>query len=378
MIRKKVALFVTLISIIVGIITRNHLQELFFHKHKNLQSNDLLNKPFLIEEGASVHFFKNGFAVSGTNTKFFTHDGKEMNLPFKPEDMVLVGDSPNIDKSTFRYVLINNKFIYDTATMPFKLVYTAGEGSEGFDMREMGDALLIILKTEDKLLRPFFIQKDNIYAVDLNGIENSHYLDVSYDPITRGFSILALATDTPYPSSRVFNFLNGNSPQGMLSLNDLLFYKIYRTQKTIILVGIHQITCYNIDGSIKWNINAPNTYLHEAVPLDKGWVLYFPKSRFNGANALYVYSDGNREFLELPHELTNLQPYKDQQFIALDKNGNLVTINKSGNILKTFAFDIQPRRVYWSPYASNYLYVLSRDNMVYIYSLNKADFRKDE
>ncbi len=376
--KAKIILFVVLIVIAAGIIMHSQLFELLFYKYNSLQSNNLLNAPIQVEQEAHVHFFKSGFAVSGTNTKFYTYDGKEMSLPFTPEDIALIGNSPVINQSTSRYALINSKFVYDTTHIPFKPVYAIEEGSEGFDIRELGDVLLIVLKTQNNLLKPIIMGEGDTYTINMESTDHSHYLDASYDPITKDFSILTLATDTPYPSSRVFNFTNNNSPQGMLSLNDSMFYKIYRTQKSFVLVGIHQLICYNIDGSIKWSINAPNCYIHHYVPLGNDMMFYFPKARFNGANAVYVRSNGEKELLELPYGLTDIQPYKNQQLIALDKNANLVVIGKAGNTVKTYTLDVHPIKVYWSSFAPDDFYVLSRDNMLYIYTLNKADSRKDE
>ncbi|MCM8901664.1 hypothetical protein KVG29_10580 [Caldicoprobacter algeriensis] len=375
--KTKVVLLIALIVLVIAIIMHTRLRELLFYKYENLQSSNLLNEPIQVEQKAHVHFFKSGFAVSGTNTKFYTYDGKEMSLPFKPEDIALVGNSPVINQSTSQHVLINNRFVYDTTHTPFKLAYTIEEGSEGFAIRELGDMLLVILKTQDNLLKPVLIEKGDIYTINLEGMDHSHYLDASYDPVTKGFSVLTLATDTPYPSTRVFNFINGNSPQGMLSLNDSMFYKIYRTQKNVVLVGIHQLICYNIDGSIKWSINAPNCYIHQYVHLGNDLLLYFPKASFNRANTVYVHSNGEKELLELPYGLTDMQPYKDQQLIALNKNGDLVVIGKSGNTVRTYTLDVHPVKVYWSSFAPDRFYVLSRDNMLHIYALNKADSRKD-
>jgi len=163
-----------------------------------------------------------------------------------------------------------------------------------------------------------------------------------------------------------------------LSLSDSMFYKIYRTQKSVVLVGIHQLICYNVDGSIKWSINVPNCYIHHYIPLGNDFALYFPKARFSGANTVYVRSNGEKELLELPYGLTDIQPYRSQQLVALDRNGNLVVIGKNGNTIKTYTLDIYPVRLYWSSFAPEGFYILGRDNMLHIYTLNKADSRKDE
>lgn len=379
MMKKTKAIFlIVLIVFIIGITMRSQLRKLLFYRYENLQSDSSLNEPIQAEEGAQIHFFKNGFAVSGSNTKFYLYNGSEMSLPFKPEDMALVGSSPVINQSTSKYALINSKFVYDTTQIPFKLVYAVEEEGEVFEIREAGDMLLIVSKTQDNFLKPVLIEKDTIYTISLESTDHSHYLDASYDPVTKGFSVLALATDTPYPSVRVFNFINGNSPQGMLSLSDSMFYKIYRTQKSVVLVGIHQLICYNVDGSIKWSINVPNCYIHHYIPLGNDFALYFPKARFSGANTVYVRSNGEKELLELPYGLTDIQSYRNQQLVALDRNGNLVVIGKNGNTIKTYTLDIYPVRLYWSSFAPEGFYILGRDNMLHIYTLNKADSRKDE
>lgn len=367
-----------LVIFIIGVTLRSQILGLLFYRHESLQTTSSLRGPIEAEQEAQIHFFKDGFAISGNDTKFYTYNGKEMSLPFKPEDIALVGSNPLINRSTSKYALINNKFVYDTTHIPFTLVYTVEEGNEVFEISETGDMLLIVLKVEDNLLKPVLFERDKIHAINLEGTGHSHYLDAAYDPVTNGLSLLALATDTPYPSVRVFNFINGSSPQGMLSLNDSVFYKIYRSQKSIVLVGIHQLICYNIDGSIKWSINAPNCYIHRCIPLGNDLLLYFPRTRFNGANAVYIRNNGDKELMELPNGLTDIQPYKDQQLLAFDRNGNLLVIGKNGNTVRTYALDVYPAKLYWSSFAPDSFYVLSRDNMLHIYTLNKADARKDE
>lgn len=344
-----------------------------FYKEKALLTNTSLDSPIQLNDNSQIHFFKSGFAVSDHNTRFYSFDGKEISLPFTPQDMEFLGSSPVVTRSTPKYFLVNDRFIYNTSNTPFAMVYEIGTEYEGWDMRELDNMLLLVVKTTDNRLKPLLFRKGDSYAVNLDIIEYSHYLDASYYPSTEGLSVLTLVIDTPYPSTRVFHFASGSSPYGILSLNNNIFYKLYRTENTIVLVGIHQLMCYNIDGSFKWSINSPNCYIHQYVNLNNSLLLYFPETRINKANTLYVYDNGEKNLLEFPYGLTSLQAFKNQQLIALNKNNELVIINKNGNIVKRYALDIYPTKVYWTPFALNYVYIIDSNNLLHIYALSKSN-----
>ena len=52
----------------------------FFNRHETLFASDSA-MPIQLDDNAKMHFFRNGFAVTSGDTKFFTYDGAEMSLP---------------------------------------------------------------------------------------------------------------------------------------------------------------------------------------------------------------------------------------------------------------------------------------------------------
>ena len=348
----------------------------FFNRHETLFASDSA-MPIQLDDNAKMHFFRNGFAVTSGDTKFFTYDGAEMSLPFAQQDLENMGVQPIINMSTDNYVLVNNRYIYSTSKIPFELVYEIPEEFDGWDIKELDDMLLFVLKDSNNQLKPQLLKKGDYIPADLSGMEHSSFLDASYGYSNKLISILTIATDTPNPSTRVFYFADGNSPFGVLSLDDAAFYKIYNVQNRIALIGIHQIMCYNIDGSLMWSLHGPNSYIHQHAGINSELLLYFNKARFNKANAVYINENGDMETMVFPSGLTSIQAYKDGYILALDKR-NIAVISRKGSIDRRYALNISPTRLYWTPFSPNNMYVIDRNNLLHTYILGKSGTRKDE
>ena len=58
-------------------------------------------------------------------------------------------------------------------------------------------------------------------------------------------------TSTNYTS---FHYQNRNELYGVLSLENQFVYDIYRTRNNVILMGIKDILCYNVEGELQWSI----------------------------------------------------------------------------------------------------------------------------
>ncbi len=361
-------IIITLVTIFIYITT-------FSKGHETLYSSPIA--PIEVGTEGGIHFFKNGFAISHTDTKFYTFDGEEMGLPFTQQDLEDMENMPIINRSTNGYMLINNRFLYDSSDIPFRLIHKIEEDKEGWDIREFNEILLLITIMPSKELELQVFQNGNSSPTYIEGMNQSSYLDVSYDPSSKGLSVLAITRDTPQPATRVFHYLDGISPYGVLSLDDFLFYKIHRAGSHIILVGIHQLMCYNIDGSLEWSVNSPNCYVYQQAALDNNLLLYFSQARFSKANTLYIKKNGEKNLLNFPDGLTSLQPYKNE-LLALDKNNDIVIINKTGNIDKRYSLDIFPSKIYWTDFSPHHIYILDNNSQLYIYSVSKSNNRKDE
>jgi len=333
-------------------------------------------EPIQLDDNAKIHFFRNGIAVTSDDTSFYTYDGTELSLPFTQQDIENMGNIPIINKSTDNYALINNRYIYNTYAIPFEMIYEIPGDFDGWDIKEFGDLLLIVLKDSSDQLKLQLLKKGNNIPADLSGMEHSSFLDASYSDVNKLISILTIATDTPNPSTRVFHFTGGNSPYGVLSLDDIALYKIYSTQDRIVLIGIHQIMCYNIDGSHIWTLHGPNSCIHRQANFKNDMLLYFNNARYNKANAIYINEKGEMETKEFPNGLTSVQTYKNEYIIALEKN-NIVIVDKNGYIQKRYNLDISPAKLYWTAYSPNNIYVVDKNNLLHTYVLGKSNIRKD-
>ncbi|NLX70287.1 MAG: hypothetical protein GX024_05245 [Clostridiales bacterium] len=333
--------------------------------------------PVQLDNNAEIHFFKNGFAVTSGDTKFFTYEGDEVSPPFSDEELENMGSLPVINISTGGYALVNNRYLYNTSKTPFEMVYKIPDEYEGWDVKELDDMLIVVLKDSDDQLKPQLLKKGGSVPADLSGMEYSCYLETSYNSSNKLISVLTIATDAPNPSTRVFHYADGNSPYGVLSLDDITFYKIYSIHNSIVLIGIHQIMCYNIDGSHMWTLHSPNCYVHQHVNLNNDLLLYFNKARFNKANVIYINETGEMETKEFPHGLTSVQTYKNGHILALDKN-NILVLNRKGNIEEKYVLDISPIKLFWTPFSPNHMYVIDKENLLHIYVLGRSNARKDE
>ena len=101
--------------------------------------------PIQLDDNAKMHF-RNGFAVTSGDTKFFTYDGAEMSLPFAQQIWKIWEFNPLlICQPTIMYWLITDIYTVHPKYL-LKLVYGIPEEFDGWDIKELDDMLLFVLK----------------------------------------------------------------------------------------------------------------------------------------------------------------------------------------------------------------------------------------
>jgi len=333
----------------------------------------IIHEPILLNEKDKIHFFKDGFVISGSSSRFFKPDGTAMPSPIPGQADTISQHIVNM--STPSFMLLDGKSIFKTLNTPFEKLYEL-DIDTGYGIKEFDDYIVILALDETGILVPkLYDLKQNI-LLDIRDIESLYYMDSAFDSESNSLSILALSLDTPFPSSKVFNYTGGGTTLfSVISIKES-YFKILRIPSHVILVGTHEILCYNIDGTLQWSIENKKINSCTIVENESGYMFYFPQPIDNGDNvffnALKINSDGTYNKLDFPKNLVDLQPYKNS-FIALHNGRNILVLNESGTIEQEFYITEDIISLYYSKYHKDYLYLLDRDNQLHIYSIKKED-----
>lgn len=339
------------------------------------------HEPILLNKGDKIHFFKEGFAISGSSTRFYRPNGTAMSSPI-PEQADTI-DQHIINMSTPNFMLINGKSVYRTSSIPFEKLYEL-EDSSGHGIKELGNYLIILIEdtlvenTTGVLVPKLYDLKQNAIS-DIKDIESLYYMDSAFDSESNCISILTLSLDSPFPSSKVFNYTNENGETALfsfISADKKSFFKILRIPYHIILVGSDEIICYNIDGTIQWSIENKKIKNCTILETNSGFMFYFPQpiDSNDGVffNVLEINSDGTYNKLDFPENLYDLQPFENG-FIGLRYGRNVLVLNRSGSIKQEYYVPEDIVSLYHSEYHRDYIYLVDRDNQLHIYSISKED-----
>jgi len=336
------------------------------------------HQPITLEEDEKIHFFKEGFAISGAFTQFYDLDGIPMTSPFSDE--TASNKQLKINMSTPNYMLVDGKLIYRTSTTPFEKVYEL-DASTGSGIQEFSDYLVILIEDESNILIPKLFDLNQNVLLNIKDIDSLYYMDSDYDPENNSLSILALSLEASFPSSKVFNYINGGTTlYSVISSANEAYYKILRLPSHIILVGTHEMLCYNIDGTLQWSIKNKEIKNYTVLETDNGFIFYFSYPIDNSGdgiffNALAINSDGSFKKLDYPRDLVDLQPYGNN-LIGLRYGRNVVILDKNGSIKDEFYVSEDIVSLYYNKYHEHNLYLLDRDNQLHIYSIKEEDSRE--
>ena len=88
-----------------------------------------------------------------------------MSLPFAQQDLENMGVQPIINMSTDNYVLVNNRYIYSTSKYLLNWFTRIPEEFDGWDIKELDDMLLFVLKDSNNQLKPQLQKKEIIFLL---------------------------------------------------------------------------------------------------------------------------------------------------------------------------------------------------------------------
>ena len=160
----------------------------------------------------------------------------------------------------------------------------------------------------------------------------------------------------------------------MLSLENQLLYNVYRMKNQVILIGIKDVLCYNVEGELQWSVSHESEGVFEALSTEQSLLLYFPEKSKLGesqGNALEVNEKGYA-VKAFPRYLSNLNVFQSG-YLAVESSQNLVFLNKNGKLVKK-----QPLQepVDWMKYTAaqpDCLYVRTKDNVLHVYTTDKQE-----
>ena len=334
--------------------------------------------PIPCNEGEEIHFFSSGFVITDKeSSRFYDYEGKPITPPLNDENentefskeeipievareneetKIVDNEAIIINDSTDNYMIINDKYLYNTSKTPFEFVLEAPQ-NKAWAIYEFDDSLLIISKSGDDSLEPYIMQKSNNGLYKIDGLEDLAFIDGDYCSNMKALSIIALNANNPFPSTQILHFSNINELYGVLSIDDDIFYNIYRYESFFVVVGLHKIRCYDLAGKLNWEIKIPHSYDNELLTLKDELALYFNNVYIeNKNNTIIVTNNGDYKFVALPRGLHHLKKYNTGYIGILDKK-TIVKLNSRGDIDKKYEMDTDIDDIYWTPYASDNIYI---------------------
>lgn len=328
------------------------------------------------EKDEDIYFFKDGFIITGSNPRYFDSRGRKINNPFSQDDLLDEEGALRIKLTAGNYICTELNNIYDTTTRPFKRVFDNSDNLNIWDMKDAETSILIIVEQGEKVLEPYALLKNSGLLLSYDGRGDAKYLEASIDKSSKGVSLLSLSLDSLIPISRVFNYANINEAYGAISIEDQIFFDIYRLDPYIILIGTDRIVCYNISGQQMWTVENPSKSSYQAVYKDNSLLLYFNESlSFEGqsANGIKIDRTGSISLLNMPVHLTSISSYK-KGYVALEFGNTLILLDDKGGVKKRHKIDGLAKGLYISEYQEETFYIRGRDNTLEIY----VNQRKDE
>lgn len=325
-----------------------------------------------LPKDSSLHFYKSGLAVcSATETVFYDLELQKTDSPIKKEDLASLQNNIRINISTKHYMLINDKYLFDTTASPFKLVYQFDGQPVWHIVEQEENGILVFLLNNNNIAEPFFLDQKFNRLKRLGGMGETSCLDTSYQSYEREFSVLAISCETPFPSTKVFHYVNDAVPYGVLSIDNEFFYRVYRQPSQVILVGTRNILCYNEGGTLNWEIRNLSNHIHQQIYLSGQEILLYFDSPLPGQmtnNTLVVYEQGKFQYKELPRFITRLQVC-GSNIIGIEKKYHIIQLNNKCIVENRSKVDYEIKDLYWTEYQPQYIYVVSDSNQLYIYSL---------
>ncbi len=332
-------------------------------------------RPVPFGEDEDIHFFSEGFIITGPQSRFYNYSGSEISKPFTHDDLLYENGGIDIALHTENYLITGSGHIYSTLSVPFKRIYDNPENHSIAGAREGADFLLILLARDEYDVEPYILVNGSSFLLSLDGRGNTKYAASAVTKGAKSLSLLCYSLDTPVPATRVFHYKNRNELFGVISEKDRLLYDIYMQEDYIILIGTNSIICYNIYGDRLWEVE--NTYKssYESVYAEDGLLLYFQDSLISDSqsgNAILVSRAGQYKLLEFPSHLSSLTAHRTG-FAGVEYGNTLVFIDENGKVRERHKLTKQVVNVCKSPYREDMFFARTADNTLAIYSYERKD-----
>ena len=326
--------------------------------------------PFAQQE--DIHFFEEGWILCGSPSRFYQWNQAEISPPLMRDDLDAENGEVNIVASSENYIVTDTNRIYNTQTVPFNLVYENNDFIiEG--IKEYEDYLILLVKEKENApMHPCILVKGSDFLISFDGIGDANYISV--DGHGDELSLLTLSLNSPVPITRVFHFKNRNELYGVLSLENEFYYNIYRLKDKIILVGIKDIMCYNVEGDLQWSVPHESEGIYEVLSIDGGLLFYFPeKSQIDDVdgNVLEI-DDKGYSIKAFPKYLSNLGVYKSG-YLALESRRSLVFLSRQGKVIRKQVLDKPADLVKFHDSKEDYLFIRTEDGILQLYTSEKQE-----
>lgn len=327
--------------------------------------------PIKISGQEDLHFFSDGWIVCGSPSRFYYWDETSMDPPFSQDDLIAENNQVHITAHTDNYIVTANNRIYNTETVPFTLVYENDDFTI-WDLKEFSDFLLVLRLDENEVAQPYILANNSDFLISLDGTGDMQY--IAADSYNKELSLLTMSINSPVPMSRIFHYVNQDELYGVLSLDNQLIYNIYRLKNSVVLIGIKDVLCYNMEGELIWSLPHDSEGQYEVDFSSESLFLYFPEKNRIGdelGNTIIV-NDKEYDVKIFPKYLSNLKAFK-KGYIALESDHSIVVLNQQGKITSKQKLK-EP--VHWFTFDTQRLgtlFVRTKENILQLYTSEKQE-----
>ncbi|HZK34321.1 MAG TPA: hypothetical protein VFD33_03290 [Bacillota bacterium] len=368
--------FLLIVLLVAALATASY----FLLDHFNLLNSKELTPLYMSQsipfgKDEDIHFYKNGFIITGEGSRYYNGQGLKANNPFSQDDQMAGNDHISIKFAVGNYICTESDIIYDTTLVPFKPVFENTDNLSIYDMKEGQDFLVLLIEESENIVQPRVLINNTDFLLSYDGRGDSRYLSSSIYRDSKDLSILSISLDTPTPITRIFNYTNRNEAYGAITVEDQLLYDIYRIKSHVILIGTDTIICYNINGQKVWTVDNPSKASYEVVYSGGDLLLYFNdlvRQEDRGGNTIRVNGEGDFEFMDLPKYLSNINPYNNE-YIAAELGNTLVFFDGRGQAKKRYRMEGLVRELYVSEYHEDMFYIKTQENTLAIYTNQRKD-----
>lgn len=354
MAKRRIGLWILVILLVCGALVFYYLR---YSRHA------LLPKPSAsIATGGQAVYLPGGILLPGEVPALYDTGGNALG----PSASGLVSDT---DWSSVRqkgnWLLTADSRIYDGSTLPLRLVCDTVEGLKIQDFLPLGeDAFFLYTAVQDSAPILQWVRPGQ-EPVSYDIAEELTYLGMDSEP-GGGVSVLFLDASGASPCAQVLHYRDGEMV-GSLTLSNAMYHALYRLPSHILLVGTHQIVCYNVeDGRAVWEVSLTGAGRPWILRDGERLLCYLGESAQGlDGNALWVKADGSYDTASFPGGLGHLIRCRDL-LAAVQNERTLVVMRRDGTVMASSDPGIGITGLYWPSESPQQLFAQTGDGQVLI------------